>query len=121
MSLNSIHHKGSVRDMRPESSHGSLTRMTSPILNANQKKDEKTVRLEETDDSHFITPKPITKLSKTEIIFDNSKLKKLSTTDELEELLSSQKSILDGIVDKLNNYGKDKHTDPCVTKVKGDK
>ena len=77
MSLNSIHHKGSVQNMRSESSHGSLKRMTSSILNANQKKDEKTVRLEETDDSNFITPKPMIKLSKTKVIFDNSKLKKL--------------------------------------------
>ena len=107
--------------MRPESSHDSLTRMTSPILNTNGKKAEKTVRLKEGDDSSFIAPKPIIKLSKAKIILDNSKLNKLSTTDELEELLSSQKSILNGIVDKINNYGKDKHTDPCVIKVKGEK
>ena len=72
---------------------------------------EKTVRLKEADDFEVATPKPIIKLSKAKIMQDSSKFRKLSTTDQIEGLLSSQRSILDGIVDasRNNDFVEDKH------------
>ena len=103
ISSNSICSKNSIKSIRSKVSHTSLIKIPTIILNKDDKKVEKTVRLSETDNSNFATPKPIIQLSKTKIMFDKSKFRKLSTTDQIEEVLSSQKSILDGIEDTDKN------------------
>ena len=121
ISLNSIRSKNSEKNIRPRVTQSSLNTITNPILSKEENKVEKTVRLEEVDNYNFTVPKSIT-AARAKIIQENNKLRKLSTIDQKEELISSQKSVLEGIVntnkDTINDFGKDKHTDPCATKVK---
>ena len=53
---------------------------------------------------------------------DSSKFRKLSTTDQIEGLLSSQRSILDGIVDvnRNNDFVEDKHKNSNTFQTKLD-
>ena len=121
ISLNSIRSKNSEKNIRPRVTQSSLNTITNPILSKEENKVEKTVRLEEVDNYNFTVPKSIT-AARAKIIQENNKLRKLSTIDQKEELISSQKSVLEGIVntnkDTINDFGKDKHTDPCATKAK---
>ena len=56
-------------------SHSSLIAITNPILNKEEHKFEKTVRLEEVGNFNFTIPKSIIQLSKAKIMKENNKLK----------------------------------------------
>ena len=73
ISLSSVRSKSSVKGIKSKASHISLMKIPTIVLNKDEKKVEKTIRLEEADESNFATPKPIIKLSKTKTMFDSSK------------------------------------------------
>ena len=73
ISLSSIRSKDYVKDIRCKFSHGSLVKIHTTVLNKDDMKVERTIKLEETDDSSIGTPTPIIHLSKAKTMIESNK------------------------------------------------
>ena len=125
-SLCTVRSKTSINGNRSNSSNGSLIKIPGIKINNDENNESNTVRLKETDSLKVKTPKETFDIPKPNRVSDDSKFRKQSPTSQLEELITSQKSILDGIanINKqsiMNDFVKDKYKNPSIAKAKLEK